>query len=84
MLRTLNLKRRPRATKFLGPHPWFDHHPQPRTGLVVFGVIFALGRTVSEILTGGTFVLTMENSIGQRWTVSLPIPLPDFKDHCKF
>ena len=49
------LKLRPRATKFTGvtgPILWVEHHLQK--GLVL-GVIFALGRTVSEIPAGEDF-----------------------------
>ena len=42
---------RPRATKFTRPSLWVGHHLQPLKGLV-FGVILALGRIVSEISAG--------------------------------
>ena len=54
MQKMLNLKLRPRATKFIGPILGVEHHSPTPHG-VDFGVIFALGRTVSEISAGEDF-----------------------------
>ena len=72
MQKTLNLKRRPRATKLLGSHLSVDHHPQPLKGLgLVLGSFLIYDAPFPTYWLGKIF-LTMENPIGKLWIPPAP------------